>query len=236
MHLLTTVPPNHNEIDSYDNIYLVMPKMDRNLSQVIRSKQEFTERHLQYIIFQILAGLSYLHSANIMHRDLKPENIMINASDCQIKITDFNLAKYAKFEAHTPASRTNFRNSSSRKNRRNHDKWPTLTEYVCTRWYRAPEIMLCSRHYDSKIDLWSLGCIASELYHRKPIFKGKNHIEMLQLMFHYLGTPDDTSWILATDARVWIESLKSKSGKIINSWLPTASQGGMYCFVILFMY
>ena len=84
-----------------------------------------------------------------------------------------------------------------------------LTEYVVTRWYRAPEIMCSSRRYDKLMDVWSVGCILSELYLRKPLFPGNNHIEQLTLIFHYLGTPSSTNWIKTPDGKRWAETMQS---------------------------
>eukprot|EP01083_Nonionella_stella_P194798 718224_1 len=110
-----------------------MPKMDTTLAKVIRSKQKLSERHIQYFVYQIARGLEYMHSGGIIHRDIKPDNILLNAYDCSLKIIDFGLSRGIK----------NIKNNYSK---------DLLTEYVVTRWYRAPEIMCCSGNYDYKID------------------------------------------------------------------------------------
>lgn len=102
-------------------------------------------------MFQILTGIYYLHSANVIHRDLKPNNLLVN-KNCGLKIADLNLAR--KFE------------------NINH-----ITEYVVTRWYRAPEILLSQSEYTKSIDIWSIGCIFAELLGRTPLFKGKHFFE-----------------------------------------------------------
>ena len=203
MHLLTTIPPEPHEVDTYNEVYLVMPKMDRSLTQIIRSSAvQLDEKYIQYFMFQILTGLYYIHSGGIIHRDLKPDNVLVNIQDCHLRITDFGLARGVNKEVDTQP----------------------LTEYVVTRWYRAPEVMVCSRHYNEKVDIWAAGCIAGELFTRKPLFKGRNHIEQLQLIFHYLGTPQDTDWITADDARAWIESLRVKQAESMKLWFPKASE------------
>lgn len=178
-----------------------MPKMETTLSRVIRSKQQLSEKHKQYFVFQLLRGLKYIHSAGVIHRDLKPENILINGSDCKLKITDFGLARGVVKEPDTTK----------------------LTEYVVTRWYRAPEIMCSSRHYDENVDVWSAGCIMAELYLRKPFFPGHNHIEQLKLIFHYLGTPTTLDWIRTPDARRWVSNMEKKPGQDFNALFPSAS-------------
>lgn len=203
MHLLTTIPPDPQEREDFRDVYLVMPKMDRSLAQVIKSEQKLSDRHVQFFLYQIFRGLEYMHSAGVIHRDLKPDNILVNAQNCRIKITDFGLARGVLKEENEK-----------------------LTEYVVTRWYRAPEVMCSSRLYDEQIDVWSVGCIAAELYTRQPLFKGRNHIEQLQLIFHIMGTPNDLTWIKTPDAKKWIASLQHKSGADFDQLLPNCSKDG----------
>ena len=99
--------------------------MEADLHQIIRSQQPLSDTHYQYFLYQICRGLKYIHSANVLHRDLKPGNLLVNA-DCELKICDFGLAR--GFSA-VPDDTLN------------------MTEYVATRWYRAPEIMLSFRKY-----------------------------------------------------------------------------------------
>jgi len=119
--------------------------------------------------------LKYIHSANVLHRDLKPGNLLVNA-DCELKICDFGLAR-----GYTPGGGT----SKSAGNQ------GFMTEYVATRWYRAPEIMLSFANYTTAIDVWSVGCILAELLGGKPIFKGRDYVDQLNQILHYLGTPSE---------------------------------------------
>src|ERR1700759_1291585 len=111
---------------SIGNSYLVQELMEADLHQIIRSEQPLTDAHFQYFIYQICRGLKYIHSANVLHRDLKPGNLLVNA-DCELKICDFGLARGFSDDAE---SNVGF-----------------MTEYVATRWYRAPEIMLSFQSY-----------------------------------------------------------------------------------------
>jgi serine/threonine protein kinase len=146
--------------------------MEADLHQIIKSGQPLTVEHVQYFLYQILRGMKYIHSASVVHRDLKPGNLLVNA-DCELKICDFGLSR--GFDAN-PVS----------------DEHAThLTEYVATRWYRAPEIMLAFRRYNTAIDVWSIGCIFGELLLGKPLFKGKDYVDQLNKILDTLGTPEE---------------------------------------------
>src|ERR1700722_4307238 len=105
--------------------------MECDLAAIIRSGQPLTDAHFQSFLYQTLCGLKYIHSANVLHRDLKPGNLLVNA-DCELKICDFGLAR-----GYSP-------NGGASKSAGNQG---FMTEYVATRWYRAPEIMLSFANY-----------------------------------------------------------------------------------------
>ena len=129
--------------DNDRDIYLVFEFMDTDLHAVIRANI-LEEVHKQYIMYQLLKALKYMHTAGMLHRDMKPSNMLLN-SDCLVKVCDFGLAR-------SIASM----NASSASN-------PVLTDYVATRWYRAPEILLGSTKYTKGVDMWSIGCILGEV-------------------------------------------------------------------------
>jgi len=112
-------------VAGFANRYIVNELMDTDLHQVIRSKQVLSTEHKQYFVYQILRGLKYIHSSQVLHRDLKPSNILVNGN-CGVKICDFGLAR-----GYDP---NNLIKSD-------------LTEYVVTRWYRAPELLLMCQEY-----------------------------------------------------------------------------------------
>ncbi|KAK4292509.1 hypothetical protein Pmani_034732 [Petrolisthes manimaculis] len=134
--------------------------MGADLNNIIKT-QKLTDDHVQFLIYQVLRGLKYIHSAGIIHRDLKPSNIAVN-EDCELKILDFGLARPTESE---------------------------MTGYVATRWYRAPEIMLNWMHYNQTVDIWSVGCIMAELLTGRTLFPGADHIQQLNLIMELLGTP-----------------------------------------------
>lgn len=148
-----------------DTLYLIFEFMDRNLYEMMNKTSKFTESQIRAIMFQTLSGLAYMHKYGFFHRDLKPENLLVNNE--KVKIADFGLAREIR-------------------------SIPPYTEYVSTRWYRAPECLLKSTNYNSQIDIWALGCIFAEMYNLKPIFTGTSESKMLYTITSILGTP--TSW------------------------------------------
>ncbi|TRY71241.1 hypothetical protein DNTS_014986, partial [Danionella cerebrum] len=109
--------------------------------------------------------LKYLHSAGILHRDIKPGNLLVN-SNCVLKICDFGLARVEE-----------------------PDESRHMTQEVVTQYYRAPEILMGSRHYSNAIDIWSVGCIFAELLGRRILFQAQSPIQQLDLITDLLGTP-----------------------------------------------
>ncbi len=168
----------------HNDVYIVYELMDTDLHQILRSSQPLTEEHFQFFTYQILRGLKYVHSASVLHRDLKPSNVLLNAS-CDLKIADFGLAR-------TATDANNF-----------------MTEYVVTRWYRAPELLLSCDTYDEKIDVWSVGCMVAEMLLRKPLLPGRDYLDQLKLIIKTLGSPLGSSldFITAPKARAYIEGL-----------------------------
>ncbi|KAL9416126.1 hypothetical protein AB3S75_039341 [Citrus x aurantiifolia] len=173
-------PPLRRE---FTDVYIAAELMDTDLHQIIRSNQSLSEEHCQYFLYQLLRGLKYIHSANVIHRDLKPSNLLLNAN-CDLKICDFGLAR--------PTSENEF-----------------MTEYVVTRWYRAPELLLNSSDYTAAIDVWSVGCIFMELMNRRPLFPGKDHVHQMRLLIELLGTPTDADlgFVRNEDAKRYIRQL-----------------------------
>ena len=180
------------------DVYLVMEKMDSDLQKIIASKQELSDEHYQFILYQILRALYFLHSANIIHRDFKPSNVLIN-EDCTVKLCDFGMSRGIKEEN------------------------ILLTEYVVTRYYRAPEVMLSSHHYTKKIDVWSVGCAFAELLSKKFLFPGENYIEQIKLIIEALGTQDDKdlNFISNSSAKNFVMQFKGIPKKDFNKILKT---------------
>lgn len=160
------------ELKPYEGLYCFQELMDNDLSSVIYSRVKFTEFHIQSILYQILNGLFYLHSADVIHRDLKPGNILVNAHG-NIKICDFGLARALGSPGVSPRE---------------------VTSYVATRWYRAPEILVKYKFYGKAVDVWAVGCILGEMYGRCPLWQGKTAPEQFLLIASKLGPPPP-SWL-----------------------------------------
>ncbi|KAK1589159.1 hypothetical protein Q3G72_031084 [Acer saccharum] len=186
-------PPLRRE---FSDVYIATELMDTDLHQIIRSNQSLSEEHCQYFLYQILRGLKYIHSANVIHRDLKPSNLLLNAN-CDLKICDFGLAR--------PTSENEF-----------------MTEYVVTRWYRAPELLLNSAEYTAAIDVWSVGCIFMELMNRKPLFPGKDHVHQMRLLIELLGSPkeSDLGFVRNEEAKRYIQQLPQHSRQPLVQMFP----------------
>ncbi|OWK14308.1 NLK [Cervus elaphus hippelaphus] len=139
--------------------------MQSDLHKIIVSPQPLSSDHVKVFLYQILRGLKYLHSAGILHRDIKPGNLLVN-SNCVLKICDFGLARVEEL-----------------------DESRHMTQEVVTQYYRAPEILMGSRHYSNAIDIWSVGCIFAELLGRRILFQAQSPIQQLDLITDLLGTP-----------------------------------------------
>lgn len=176
--------------------------MDTDLFKIIKSQQNLTSDHYKFIMYQILRALLYLHSAKIIHRDIKPSNVLIN-EDCTIKLCDFGLSRGLE-----------------------DDSSAGLTEYVVTRFYRAPEVMLCSHNYTKAIDIWSAGCTFGELLSKHYLFPGENYLTQIKLIIELLGSvsDDDLSFILNDNAKNFVMGFKN---------IPPVIKIFLICFLLI---
>ena len=179
-----TKSSKHNNEDCYLNA--VMDYVPITLSKLIsnnrKNDEKFPDILLKLFSYQMLKGIGYLHSLGICHRDIKPQNILIDPEDYTLKICDFGCAKHLV-------------------------KGEPNIAYICSRYFRPPELVLGCTDYTTQVDVWSIGCVIAELCLNKPMFPGKSAIEQLYEIVKYLGTPTK-------------EELKNMNGKSKNIKIP----------------
>ncbi|XP_056286185.1 mitogen-activated protein kinase 7 isoform X2 [Pseudoliparis swirei] len=202
---------------AFKSVYVVLDLMESDLHQIIHSSQTLTSEHTRYFLYQLLRGLKYVHSANVIHRDLKPANLLVN-ENCELKIGDFGMARGLSLH---PEESHSF-----------------MTEYVATRWYRAPELLLSLNHYSLAIDLWSVGCIFAEMLGRKQLFPGKHYVHQLTLILGVLGTPPERliSTIRADRVRAYVQSLPSRSAVPLAKLFPQAEAEALDLLVAMLLF
>ncbi|KAI5072438.1 hypothetical protein GOP47_0012544 [Adiantum capillus-veneris] len=202
-HIMLPPFPKH-----FKDIYVVFELMESDLHEVIKANRDLTQQHCRFFLYQLLRALKYIHTANVFHRDLKPKNVLANA-DCKLKICDFGLARVALNDAPSAIF------------------W---TDYVATRWYRAPE--LCGSFfstYTSAVDIWSIGCIFAEVLLGKPLFPGKNVVHQLELITDLLGTPspEAVKKICNEKARCCLASMPNKAPVAFATKFPSADPAAL---------
>jgi serine/threonine protein kinase len=200
LNLRDIMMPPPGKAEDWKDIYLVTELLDTDLHYIIHSKQALSDDHIQYFVYQILRGLKAVHSAKVLHRDLKPGNLLVN-KNCDLKICDFGLARGV--------------DSGSQ----------ALTEYVVTRWYRAPELLVENETYGPEIDIWSVGCILAEFLGRKAIFPGRDYLQQLRLIVECLGAPSasDLSMINNPQAVEYIKALPKRPAVSFAKLYPNAN-------------
>ena len=142
---------------------IVMDYMPYNLYQVI-CERKLTEKQINLFSFQLIRSINYIHSLNICHRDIKPQNVMIDLKNNSLKLCDFGSAKQL-------------------------DPKGTNISYICSRYYRAPELIFDCTQYTNLIDIWAYGCVVAEMIMRKPLFKGDTNTDQLTKIMKVLSTP-----------------------------------------------
>ncbi|KDO34829.1 CMGC/MAPK protein kinase [Saprolegnia parasitica CBS 223.65] len=173
VNLVDLIRPS--SLREFNDVYIVTDLMETDLHRVIHSNQSITDDHIQYFLYQMLVAIKYVHSAEVLHRDLKPSNILVN-SDCDVKLCDFGLARGVNgVDA-------------------------GLTEYVVTRWYRAPELLLSSK-YDKPMDVWAIGCILAEMIGRRPLFPGQDYLHQLKIIMDVVGSPEEAQLDFITNPK-----------------------------------
>ncbi|CAG9578162.1 putative mitogen-activated protein kinase [Leishmania major strain Friedlin] len=185
-------------VDTYSELYVVTDLMESDMDAILRSPRiRLAAGHGQYFTLQLLCALQYIHSAHVLHRDLKPGNLLTD-SECNLKLGDFGLARGI-----------------------GHDD--TMTQYVFTRWYRPPELLLVCKHCNYSADMWAVGCLAAEMFTGKPLFPGKDYINQINLIVELLGIPDlarDLPPSTSKEAIHYLSSLPPSKGKKLEEYAP----------------
>lgn len=151
-----------------DTFYMVFELLQESLLKTMESRSNrFKESEIRYIIHQLLSGLQFVHKQGFFHRDIKPDNLLWGGKI--LKIADFGLAREIRSR-------------------------PPYTEYISTRWYRAPEIILRHQFYNSPVDIWAAACIMAELYLGKPIFQGTSETDQMYKICAIMGNPTPQNW------------------------------------------
>jgi cyclin-dependent kinase 2 len=196
---------NHqNVVKLYDafnenkRLYLVFEYCDLDLKQLMDKMHNFglNIQLRKHYLYQIVVGITYCHQRGVLHRDLKPENLLIDQLQNIIKVADFGLARILSI----PLS--------------------YYTDEVVTLWYRAPEILLGMRNYETPVDLWSIGCIFAEMIIGKPLFPGTSEIDQLYKIFYMLGTPTEIIWPNVTHLQDFSDSFPKWSKNRLRDCMP----------------
>lgn len=194
--------------DKFNDVFVVFELMPTDLGRLIRSKTQLGAKHINYFMFQLLRGVNFLHSASVFHRDLNPNNILVD-SDCRLRVCDFGLAR-AAFQTEDNVF------------------W---TDYVATRWYRAPELILeHTTKYSTAIDMWSVGCIFAEMLGRGHVlFPGDNGHEQFQLILNVTGKPSPAVIARLGNKRIaeCIDRIPNVPRQSLSSMYPYAPDGAI---------
>mmetsp|Transcript_71743 Transcript_71743/g.199047 ORF Transcript_71743/g.199047 Transcript_71743/m.199047 type:complete len:429 (+) Transcript_71743:101-1387(+) len=238
-------------VPDFDEIYIIMEICDSDMKKLCRTPVSLSPIHINTLLYNLLVGLKYVHSAGVYHRDLKPANCLVN-QDCTVKICDFGLARAVGIDFALPQSPREHDGEDGdplvphTQRLKRH-----LTGHVVTRWYRAPELILLQKDYTEKIDLWSVGCIFGELLgmldarveDRGPLFPGrscfplspdhkhktdykfhtKGKQEQLNVVFNYIGTPtEDEVSELREDAQRYVRCFAPRTASGFQQTYPLA--------------
>lgn len=139
-----------------NRLYLVFEYVEKNLLEILEENPNGLDLDMvRFYIYQLLKAIEFCHRNNVIHRDIKPENLLIKPKTNELKICDFGFARVL-----------------------NNKAGMGLTDYVATRWYRAPELLL-SNHYGKEVDIWAIGCIMGEIIDGDALFPGESEIDQL---------------------------------------------------------
>jgi serine/threonine protein kinase len=196
--------------DKFNDTFVVFELMPCDLYRVINSAAPLNPANVKFLMFQLLRGVHYMHSAGVLHRDLKPSNVLVDAK-CRLKICDFGLARAA------------FRTEGKEGEDGDADV-QLWTDYVATRWYRAPELLVPrSTNYGRPIDMWSAGCIFAEMILRRPLFPGEDSDDQLRRITELTGKPQlgAIQKLRSARAQEFVSSMPARGPADLRSLFPS---------------
>jgi serine/threonine protein kinase len=200
----------HNDI----KLYLVFEFLDLDLRRYMDSvmaKGTLMPSQIRSYLYQLLVGMEYCHARRILHRDLKPQNLLIDKTG-RLKIADFGLARVFGVPLRA------------------------YTHEVVTLWYRAPEILLGSKHYATAMDMWSIACIFAEMVLLKPLFPGDSEIDELFRIFRLLGTPTEDTWPNVTSLPDYKPIFPMWRAMPLEETFPTLEDDGIELMQLMMTY
>ena len=195
----------HDVIHTENKLMLVFEYMDRDLKRYMDSYGErgMLKPHvIKSFMYQLLQGIAFCHENRVLHRDLKPQNLLINQKG-QLKLADFGLARAFGIPVNT------------------------FSNEVVTLWYRAPDVLLGSRQYNTSIDIWSAGCIMAEMFTGRPLFPGTANEDQLQKIFRLMGTPSEHTWPGISAFPEYKQNFQKYATQDLRVILPVIDQVGL---------
>ncbi|KAL9708832.1 Cyclin-dependent kinase catalytic subunit [Leucoagaricus gongylophorus] len=199
-------------VHAEQKLYLVFEFLDVDLKRYIEITRPVKPYVVKKFCYQLNKGLVYCHAHRILHRDLKPQNLLIDKDD-NLKLADFGLARAFGIPMRT------------------------YTHEVVTLWYRAPEVLLGSRHYSTSIDMWSVGCIFAEMAMQgHPLFPGDSEIDQIFRIFRLLGTPNEDVWPGVSSLPDYKTTFPQWSRKDIGEAVPQLDPYGLDLLKLLLVY
>lgn len=213
------VGPDGQTLDSSTNfkdfqyVFLVQELVEADLHKILQSNGTISEDYLKLFIYQLLRGLKYVHSANVLHRDIKPSNILVDPETLLLKIGDFGLTRVVDPD---------------------YEHKGYLTHCPSTLWYRAPELILEPNTYSNAMDIWGVGCVFAELLLGKPLFEGRHEIEQLQMILETVGTEDKEFFKINSDVpEELLKSMSEGPNSCLASKLPDLDAKGKNCSLLI---
>ncbi|OHW96394.1 Negative regulator of the PHO system [Colletotrichum shisoi] len=195
----------HDVIHTENKLMLVFEYMDGDLKKYMDTHGDrgaLKPHQIKSFMYQLLRGIDFCHQNRVLHRDLKPQNLLINGKG-QLKLGDFGLARAFGIPVNT------------------------FSNEVVTLWYRAPDVLLGSRTYNTSIDIWSAGCIMAEMYTGRPLFPGTTNEDQIIRIFRIMGTPTERTWTGITQFPEYKPTFQMYATQDLRQILPQIDPTGI---------